>query len=90
MFGLLPMSDHDKDGEILAPRTRREPGSAQDRAPSPAEVARRRQVAVLQRRRLVYAPDLDGRADPGEVVWTWVAFQDDPHQGKDHVLRGRR
>jgi PemK-like, MazF-like toxin of type II toxin-antitoxin system len=41
---------------------------------------------VLQRRRLVYAPDLDGRADPGEVVWTWVAFEDDPHQGKDRPV----
>src|ERR1700752_4358126 len=22
-------------------------------------------------RKLVYAPDLDGRVDPGEIVWTW-------------------
>src|SRR5882724_2658797 len=30
-------------------------------------------VPTAQRaRRLVYAPDLDGRADPGEIVWTWV------------------
>jgi hypothetical protein len=34
-------------------------------------------------RRLVYAPDLDGPADPGEVVWTWVAHEDDPTRGKD-------
>lgn len=32
-------------------------------------------------RRLIYAPDLNGRADPGEVVWTWVAYEDDPGQG---------
>lgn len=32
-------------------------------------------------RRLVYAPDLNGRADPGEIVWTWVAYEDDPGQG---------
>ena len=25
-------------------------------------------------RRVVYAPDLDGRADPGEIVWTWVCL----------------
>ncbi|MUM33621.1 type II toxin-antitoxin system PemK/MazF family toxin, partial [Mycobacterium sp. CBMA361] len=23
-------------------------------------------------RRVVYSPDLDGQADPGEIVWTWV------------------
>ncbi len=31
----------------------------------------------------VYDPSLDGDADPGEVVWTWVPFEDDPSQGKD-------
>lgn len=34
-------------------------------------------------RELVYAPALDGRADPGEIVWTWVAYEDDPTRGKD-------
>lgn len=34
-------------------------------------------------RHIVYAPDLDGAADPGEIVWTWVVFEDDPDQGKD-------
>lgn len=37
-------------------------------------------------RRLVYAPDLDGRADPGEIVWTWVVYEDDPTQGKDRPV----
>ena len=37
-------------------------------------------------RRLVYAPDLDGRADPGEVVWTWVVYEDDPSRGKDRPV----
>ncbi|TGD90670.1 type II toxin-antitoxin system PemK/MazF family toxin [Mycolicibacterium sp. CH28] len=37
-------------------------------------------------RKLVYAPDLDGRADPGEVVWTWVVYEDDPTQGKDRPV----
>jgi PemK-like, MazF-like toxin of type II toxin-antitoxin system len=34
----------------------------------------------------VYAPQLDGRADPGEIVWTWVAYEDDPSQGKDRPV----
>jgi len=37
-------------------------------------------------RRVVYAPDLDGRADPGEIVWTWVVYEDDPSQGKDRPV----
>ncbi|MDQ4037253.1 MAG: type II toxin-antitoxin system PemK/MazF family toxin [Actinomycetota bacterium] len=30
-----------------------------------------------------YAPHLDGDADPGEVVWGWIPYQDDHRQGKD-------
>jgi len=37
-------------------------------------------------RKLAYAPDLDGRADPGEIVWTWVVFEDDPTKGKDRPV----
>lgn len=37
-------------------------------------------------RTLVYAPNLDGDADPGEIVWTWVAYEDDPRQGKDRPV----
>lgn len=37
-------------------------------------------------RRIEYAPDLDGRADPGEVVWTWVTFEENPHEGKDRPV----
>lgn len=33
-----------------------------------------------------YAPNHDGDADPGEVVWTWVAYEDDPTQGKDRPV----
>jgi PemK-like, MazF-like toxin of type II toxin-antitoxin system len=44
-------------------------------------------VPTAQRaRKLVYAPDLDGRADPGEVVWTWVVYEDDPSRGKDRPV----
>lgn len=38
------------------------------------------------RRVLEYTPDLDGEADPGEVVWGWVAYEDDPTQGKDRPV----
>ena len=35
---------------------------------------------------MAYAPHLDGHADPGEVVWTFVKYEDDPHQGKDRPV----
>lgn len=35
---------------------------------------------------LEYAPHPDRHADPGEVVWTWVPFEDDPAQGKDRPV----
>jgi hypothetical protein len=44
-------------------------------------------VPTAQRaRKLLYAPDLDGRADPGEIVWTWVVYEDDPTKGKDRPV----
>lgn len=33
-----------------------------------------------------YAPEVDGEPDPGEVVWAWVAYEDDPTQGKDRPV----
>jgi mRNA-degrading endonuclease toxin of MazEF toxin-antitoxin module len=35
---------------------------------------------------VVYAPERDGAPDPGEVVWAWVPFEDDPSQGKDRPV----
>lgn len=42
--------------------------------------------AAQRARKLVYAPDLDGRADPGEIVWTWVVYEEDPTRGKDRPV----
>ena len=38
-----------------------------------------------------YEPNPDGQPDPGEVVWAWVPYEDDPSQGKDRpvLLVGR-
>lgn len=33
-----------------------------------------------------YAPTLDGDADPGEIVWAWVPFEEDHTQGKDRPI----
>ncbi|WP_392545202.1 type II toxin-antitoxin system PemK/MazF family toxin [Oryzobacter telluris] len=39
----------------------------------------------------VYDPHPDGHPDPGEVVWTWVPYEEDHAQGKDRpvLLIGR-
>ena len=65
-----------------APRLLR---TASRRAPVPARPARAR-TSPPPGRHLAYAPQPDGRADPGEVVWTWVAYEDDPAQGKDRPV----
>jgi hypothetical protein len=53
----------------------------------PAQRPAPTQVPTAQRgRHLEYSPDLDGDADPGEIVWTWVKYEDDPSQGKDRPV----
>jgi hypothetical protein len=64
-------------------------GSANDEAPAitAGRPVTDNSVPTAQRaRKLVYAPDLDGRADPGEIVWTWVVYEDDPTRGKDRPV----
>ncbi|MBL7500669.1 type II toxin-antitoxin system PemK/MazF family toxin [Frankia sp. CNm7] len=34
----------------------------------------------------IYLPERDGEPDPGEVVWAWVPYEDDPRQGKDRPV----
>lgn len=38
-----------------------------------------------------YSPKPDGRPDPGEIVWSWVPYEEDYSQGKDRpvLLIGR-
>ena len=57
----------------------------------PAPTGKRRVVATL-RRTVSYAPRLDGAADPGEIVWTAVAYEDQPGVVKDRpvLVVGRR
>ncbi|MGN8246161.1 type II toxin-antitoxin system PemK/MazF family toxin [Cellulomonas soli] len=55
---------------------------------SPARTALPDHVGPVRTR---YSPSPDGRPDPGEIVWTWVAYEDDPSRGKDRpvLLVGR-
>ena len=49
-------------------------------------VASRTRPSSERARTVSYCPDLDGTADPGEIVWTWVAYEEDPRRGKDRPV----
>jgi hypothetical protein len=36
--------------------------------------------------RMRYSPHADGAPDPGEVVWTWVPFEENDGRGKDRPV----
>ncbi len=55
-------------------------GARNDSAP-PLPPGREGQGLVVE-----YRPRSDGRPDPGEVVWTWVPYEDDPSRGKDRPV----
>ena len=55
-------------------------------APTPTRSAVRDLPTAERSRRIAYAPDLDGGADPGEVVWAWVPFEEHDGRGKDRPL----
>ena len=64
---------------------------AQVRAPKSSAAPSSRGVSVYDVSALglpafSYSPDPDGEADPGEVVWAWVPFEEDPAQGKDRPV----
>ncbi|KAA8967333.1 type II toxin-antitoxin system PemK/MazF family toxin [Mycobacterium sp.] len=48
-------------------------------------VTNRSVPTACRARTLVYAPDLDGPADSGEIVWTWLVH-DDPTRGEDRPV----
>jgi hypothetical protein len=62
--------------DVLASRVQPPPGRAPARSAPTADRARR----------IVYAPDLDGAADPGEIVWAWVSFEEGDGRGKDRPV----
>ncbi|WP_329238305.1 type II toxin-antitoxin system PemK/MazF family toxin [Actinoallomurus sp. NBC_01490] len=54
--------------------------------PRPARDAVREIYTAERAATLEYSPDLDGLADPGEIVWAWVPYEEDPERGKDRPL----
>ena len=54
--------------------------------PRPARGAVREIYSAESAATLEYSPDMDGLADPGEIVWAWVPYEEDPRRGKDRPL----
>ena len=67
----------------LTGRPAARPGSGREGSPARPTPASAR---IRKGRQLAYAPQPDGRADPGEIVWTWVAYEEDAAQGKDRPV----
>ncbi|WP_400998884.1 type II toxin-antitoxin system PemK/MazF family toxin [Agromyces sp. GXQ0307] len=42
--------------------------------------------AGIRRVRFSYTPERDGEPDPGEVVWTWVPYEERDGRGKDRPV----
>jgi hypothetical protein len=40
----------------------------------------------IRRVRMSYSPRTDGDPDPGEVIWTWVPFEENDGRGKDRPV----
>ena len=60
------------------PRTRPAPDRVGSATPYPGDATRLPDTT--------YAPRPDGRPDPGEIVWTWVPYEEDHSQGKDRPV----
>ncbi len=70
------------------PRTGRRTGTVPETSPGQAgpsatvEIDPQRVGSV----RMTYSPNRDGAPDPGEIVWTWVPFEERDGRGKDRPV----
>jgi PemK-like, MazF-like toxin of type II toxin-antitoxin system len=69
-----------------------QPAGPRDVPAAPGRAGARSAPTADRADRIVYAPDRDGAADPGEIVWAWVPFEEGDGRGKDRPLLvvGRR
>ena len=65
---------------------RRSPVPTPPRPSAPATTTPAYRGDFAGRATISYAPHADGQADPGEVVWAWVPYEEDATQGKDRPV----
>ncbi|WP_425441591.1 type II toxin-antitoxin system PemK/MazF family toxin [Sinomonas mesophila] len=75
------------DGGV-PPRSAGAPRAGVPRAPAPHAVVPGTGYAgdFSGTARAEYHPDPDGEPDPGEIVWTWVPYEEDHSRGKDRPV----
>lgn len=59
---------------------------ARSRFPGPGDIPMVYDVSALGLPTFTYAPREDDKPDPGEIVWTWVPYEEDRSQGKDRPV----
>lgn len=72
----------------VPPRAAGAPRPGAGRAPAPRAVVPTTAYAgdFAGTARADYRPDPDGEPDPGEIVWTWVPYEEDHSRGKDRPV----
>ncbi|HEX5810695.1 MAG TPA: type II toxin-antitoxin system PemK/MazF family toxin [Pseudonocardia sp.] len=83
---LLTQSTQQRERKVRGPAPSRPGTSRAGTSPRPSTGGARTTPAGERARRIAYAPDLDGAADPGEIVWTWVPYEEDDGRGKDRPV----
>lgn len=75
------------------PRGREVAGGRRSAAPATDELGRSGADATVEvdarrigRVRMSYNPVVDGDPDPGEIVWTWVPYEENDGRGKDRPV----
>ncbi len=67
-------------------RLRRKPPAQQDEVPGRSGPFATTQAHVAGQVVTSYNPDTDGDPDPGEIVWTWVPYEENDGRGKDRPV----
>jgi hypothetical protein len=75
-----------RDPPAVGPRRPVPDREPEDTSPRPDHGVVSARSAPPDGRHLGYAPNMDGRADPGEIVWAWVPYEEDNSLGKDRPL----
>jgi hypothetical protein len=84
--GLRLLTQQTQQRERRAPVKRTSETEERSARPRPPAGRARTAPAQDRARKVAYAPDLDGAADPGEIVWTWVPYEEDDGRGKDRPV----
>ncbi len=71
---------------VAAPAPQRSPGKARQSPPAPSAIATAYPGDFSGASSVRYAPHPDGSADPGEIVWAWVPYEEDHSRGKDRPV----